>query len=247
VPHRFSTKHGFNEFRDRRVFAYGDRAVSSLAHVLIAISRGLADYLADREGFDADAFEIVHYGIAAGDEPPPYFGGMPRLLCIGRLIPIKGHEVLLQAFAAAREEVPDLTLDLVGTGPLEDELRRVAGDGVRFLGQVAPVQPLIEQSAIVVIPSLGEGFGMVALEAMERARPVIAAAVGGLPEIVGDTGVLVPPGEVEPLRAAILELARDLPRAAELGRAARALALAEFSAERCIERTEALYRRELER
>jgi glycosyltransferase involved in cell wall biosynthesis len=247
VPHRFSTKHGFNEFRDRRLFAYGDRAVSSLAHVLIAISRGLADYLAEREGFDADAFEIVHYGIAAGDEPPPYFGGMPRLLCIGRLIPIKGHEVLLQAFAAAREEVPDLTLDLVGAGPLEDELRRLAGDGVRFLGQVAPVQPLIEQSAIVVVPSLGEGFGMVALEAMERARPVIAAAVGGLPEIVGDTGVLVPPGEVEPLRAAILELARDLPRAAELGRAARALALAEFSEERCIERTEALYRRELGR
>jgi glycosyltransferase involved in cell wall biosynthesis len=76
---------------------------------------------------------------------------------------------------------------------------------------------------------------------------VIAAAVGGLPEIVGDTGVLVPPGEVEPLRAAIVELARDLPGAAELGRAARARALAEFSEQRCTERTENIYRRALAR
>jgi glycosyltransferase involved in cell wall biosynthesis len=244
VPHRFSTKHGFNEFRDSRAFAWGDRAVSGLAHVQIAISRGLAEYLAEREGFDADGFEVVHYGIAAGPEPPPA-PLAPRLLCIGRLIPIKGHEVLLKAFAAAREEVPQLTLDLAGTGPLEAELRAAAGEGVRFLGHVAPVQPLIEQAAIVVVPSLGEGFGMVALEAMERGRAVIASAVGGLPEIVGEAGILVPSGEVEPLRAAIVELARDLPRAAELGRTARARALAEFSEERCIDKTEALYRKAL--
>jgi glycosyltransferase involved in cell wall biosynthesis len=244
IPRRFSTKHGFNEFRDRRVFALGDRAVSSLAHVQIAISRGLAEYLAEREGFDADAFQIVHYGIATDGGPPPP-PDAPRLLCIGRLIPIKGHEMLLRAFAAAREEVPELTLDLAGTGPLEGALQQLAGDGVSFRGHVAPVQPLIEESAIVIVPSLGEGFGMVALEAMERARPVIAAAVGGLPEIVGDTGLLVPPGDVEALRAAIVELARDPRRAAELGRAGRARALAEFSEERCIERIEALYRKAL--
>jgi glycosyltransferase involved in cell wall biosynthesis len=244
VPHRFSTKHGFNEFRDSRLFATGDRSVSRLAEVQIAISRGLADYLAEREGFDAGSFEVVHYGIAAGPDPPPS-PDEPRLLCIGRLIPIKGHAVLLEAFAAARREIPELTLDLAGTGPLEPELRSAAGDGVRFLGHVAPVQPLIERAAAVVVPSLGEGFGMAALEAMERGRPVIASQVGGLPEIVGDTGLLVPTGEAEPLRAAIVELARDLPRAAELGRAARQRALAEFSEERCIERTEALYRKVL--
>ncbi len=61
---RFSTKHGFNEFREGRGFAFGDRTVASLAHVQIAISRGLARYLADTEGFDEESFEIVHYGIA---------------------------------------------------------------------------------------------------------------------------------------------------------------------------------------
>jgi glycosyltransferase involved in cell wall biosynthesis len=153
--------------------------------------------------------------------------------------------VLLEAFAAAREEVPELTLDLAGTGPLERELRAAAGEGVSFLGHVAPVQPLIEQAAIVIVPSLGEGFGMVALEAMERGRAVIAASVGGLPEIIGSAGVLVPSGEVEPLRAALVELARDLPRIEALGAAGRKRALAVFSEERCIERTEALYRRAL--
>jgi glycosyltransferase involved in cell wall biosynthesis len=244
VPHRFSTKHGFNEFRDSRLFAWGDRAVSSLADCQIAISQGLAEYLAEREGFDAGVFQVVHYGIAAGPEPPPP-SPTPRLLCIGRLIPIKGHRVLLEAFAAARAEVPELTLDLAGTGPLEQKLRAAAGEGVRFLGHVAPVQPLIEQAAIVVVPSLGEGFGMVALEAMERGRAVIAASVGGLPEILGDAGVLVPSGEVEPLRAAIVELARDRPRIEALGAAGRKRALAEFSETRCIDRTEALYRKAL--
>jgi starch synthase len=83
---------------------------------------------------------------------------------------------------------------------------------------------------------------------MERGRPVIAARVGGLGEIVvdGETGLLVPSGEIEPLRAAIVELARHLGRAAELGRAGRRRAVAEFSEERCIERTEALYRSALD-
>ena len=99
----------------------------------------------------------------------------------------------------------------------------------------------------MVVPSLGEGFGMVALEAMERARPVIASAVGGLPEIVadGETGIVVPPAEADALAEAIATLAGDLPRAAEMGRAGRTRALEEFTPERCVERVEALYERAL--
>ena len=67
VPLRLSTKHGFNEFREGRFFGIADRSVGSLAHVHIAISQGLAHYLAETEGFDEDDFEIVHYGIASHD------------------------------------------------------------------------------------------------------------------------------------------------------------------------------------
>jgi glycosyltransferase involved in cell wall biosynthesis len=249
VPLRLSTKHGFNEFREGRFFGLADRSVGSLAHVHIAISQGLAHYLAQTEGFDEASFEIVHYGISSRDSVRGYEGSEPRLLCVGRLIPIKGHLVLLRALAQARSRVPGLGLDVAGRGPLEPALKEYArelgiDDAVRFLGFVAPVQAAVEDAAIVVVPSLGEGFGMVALEAMERGRPVIASAVGGLPEIVadGETGLVVPAGDAEALADAIVGLARDLERAAQMGRAGRARALAEFTPERSVERIEELYR-----
>ncbi len=248
VPVRVSTKHGFNEFREGRAFALADRGVASLAHVHIAISRGLADWLSETEGFDSDDFEVVHYGIAPRGEPPSYRDSAPRLLCVGRLIPIKGHIVLLRAFAEARKEVPGLTLDIAGRGPLEPALKALAREldvagAVRFLGYVSPIQDAIEEAAVIVVPSMGEGFGMVALEAMERARPVIAASIGGLGELVddGETGLLVAPGESAPLARAIVQLAGDLELAARMGEAGRRRALTEFLEERCIERTERLY------
>ena len=248
IPVLISTKHGFNPFRDGRAFAVADRTVARLADVHIAISRGLASYLAEREGFSEESFEIVHYGIEAGPEPPPPSGD-PRLAIVGRLIPIKGHDVLLRAVAAVRRELPQVTLRIAGDGPLEHELRATVGelgleDGVTFLGRVAPVAPAFEDAQVVVVSSFGEGFGMVALEAMERGRPVIASAVGGLPEIVEDgrTGLLVPAGDVDALAAAILELVRDPERAAAMGSAGRARALAYFSQDRCTDRIEALYR-----
>jgi glycosyltransferase involved in cell wall biosynthesis len=252
VPVRISTKHGFNEFREAPYFGLADRTVASLAHVQIAISRGLARYLEDVEGFRGADFEIVHYGIDPDGTPAPYAGTTPRLLCVGRLIPIKGHVVLLRAFAEARRELPDLELEIAGRGPLEPALRALChelgiADAVRFLGHVAPVQSAIERAAIVVVPSMGEGFGMVALEAMERARPVIAAAIGGLGELVedGETGLLVPPGESAPLRDTIVRLGGDLELAARMGEAGRRRALAAFLQERCTDRTEILYREAL--
>jgi glycosyltransferase involved in cell wall biosynthesis len=249
VPVRLSTKHGFNEFREGRLFALGDRTLGALAHRQIAISRGLARYLAETEGFPEPDFEIVHYGIAAGPEPEPYSGDEVRFLCVGRLIPIKGHVVLLRAFRRVLDELPEARLDLAGRGPLEHGLKDLArelglGGSVRFLGHVTPIQSAVEQSFAVVVPSLGEGFGMVALEAMERARPVIAAAIGGLEDLVrqGETGLLVPAGEAEPLARSMLELAADPARAAAMGREARRRALERFPEDRCTERTEEVYR-----
>jgi glycosyltransferase involved in cell wall biosynthesis len=249
IPIRLSTKHGFNEFREGRVFALGDRTIGTLAHRQIAISRGLARYLAETEGFAEPDFEIVHYGIVPRQEPAPYDGEAPRFLCVGRLIPIKGHVILLRAFRRVLDERPDAQLDIAGRGVLEHGLKDFARelgllDSVRFLGHVTPIQSAIEQSLAVVVPSLGEGFGMVALEAMERARPVIAASIGGLEDLVrdGETGLLVPPGEAEPLAEAILALANDSARAAAMGRAGRARAIERFPEDRCSDRTEEVYR-----
>ncbi len=254
VPVLASTKHGFNTFRSRRAFAAADRTVGRLVDLHIAISAGLARYLADTEGFAESSFEIVHYGIVPGPEPPPYAGVTPRFAVVGRLVPVKGHDTLLRAVAEAAGVVPGLELEVAGSGPLEQELRAQVSalglDGtVRFLGQVPGAGEVLERAAVVIVPSLGEGFGMVALEAMERGRAVIASAVGGLPEIVtpGETGLLVPPGDAEALAAALVSLAQDPDRARALGRAGRARALASFSQERCTTRTEELYRAALAR
>jgi starch synthase len=90
---------------------------------------------------------------------------------------------------------------------------------------------------------------MVALEAMERGRAVVASAVGGLPEIVadGETGLLVPPGDAGALADAVIELAGDPERARAMGAAGRRRALDVFSQERCTERVATLYDAALDR
>jgi glycosyltransferase involved in cell wall biosynthesis len=248
VPVRISTKHGFNEFRDRRAIAVADRAAARCAHRQIAISAGLARYLSETEGFAPDAFTVVHYGIEPGPEPPPP-PDAPRLVAVGRLIPIKGFDLLLRAFADARQEVPELTLELAGAGPLETELRAAAPDGVVLLGRVSPPAPLYERNAIAVVPSRGEGFGMVALEAAERGRAAIVSDVGGLPEIVaaGETGLVVPAEDIAALTRAIVELARDPERVRALGAAARRRALAQFSESAATDGVVRVYREELKR
>jgi glycosyltransferase involved in cell wall biosynthesis len=246
VPVRITTKHGFNEFRENWFVAAADRAAARFAHRQIAISRGLATYLSDTQGYPADTFTVVHYGIDPGSEPTPP-PAPTRLVAVGRLIPIKGFDLLLRAFAIARRELPDLTLELAGTGPLEQELRSAAPEGVTFLGLVSPIEPCYERNAIVVVPSRGEGFGLVALEAAARARPAIVADVGGLPEIVEDgrTGVVVPPEDVDALATAIVQLAVNPARIAELGAAARRRAATQFSEESVAEGVAAVYREEL--
>jgi glycosyltransferase involved in cell wall biosynthesis len=248
VPVRISTKHGFNEFRSHPLVAAADRFAGRFAQRQIAISNGLADYLAAVEGFPRDAFTVVHYGIAAGPEasPPPR---APRFAAVGRLINIKGFDVLLEAFGTARAEVPELTLEVAGAGPLEGALRASAGPGVHFLGRVSPISEVYERNAVVVVPSRGEGFGMVALEAAERGRPAIVSAVGGLPEIVadGETGLVVPVGDADALARAIVALAKAPERVAEMGAAARLRAIDQFSEVAAVEGVERVYRQELAR
>lgn len=243
VPGRVSTKHGFNEFRSNPAVARADRLAARFAHRQIAISQGLANYLGTVEGFGADAFTVVHYGIDPGTEPTEP-REPTRLAAVGRLIPIKGFDVLLRAFALARDDVPELTLEIAGAGPLEQELRAGAPAGVTFLGRVSPISEVYERGAIVVVPSRGEGFGMVALEAAERGRAAIVSDVGGLPEIVadGETGVVVPPEDAAALARAIASLVRDPELVRTYGAAARRRALAQFSAEAAVDGVERVYR-----
>ena len=121
---------------------------------------------------------------------------------------------MLELAEAAR----GLPLVVVGDGPLRAQLPQA-------LGFVPPAEVggYLERAAVVVCPSQREGYGVVAREAMAYARPVIATAVGGLPDAVvdGETGLLVPPRDVEALRAALERLLGDADLRARLGAAGR--------------------------
>lgn len=147
----------------------------------------------------------------------------------------KGHDVLLRAIAGLRGQPPIRCL-VCGDGSQRAALERLAQDlgiasCVRFLGEQRQVADVLAALDVFVMPSRHEGLGVAVLEAMAMGLPVVASAVGGIPEAVdaGHTGLLVPVEDATALGAAIDELARDLERARGMGVAGRARVLEKFS------------------
>lgn len=195
--------------------------------------------------------EVVYPGVDVGPRPPEAGAARSRgghvLGTAGRLVPIKGLEYLLRSLPIVRASVPDLELEIAGSGPAEaslrDEAHRLGLDGcVNFLGWQDEVP--FHRWNIFAVPSLEEAFGMAALEAMAAGLPVVATAVGGMPELVehGRTGWLVPPADPQALAARLAPLLGDARQQEEMGAAARRRA-GEFSAERMCAAIERLYER----
>lgn len=168
---------------------------------------------------------------------------------VGHLSPVKGHADFLAAAAIVARSQPRARFVLVGDGSLRAELEAQAAslglrDRVLFAGERHDVPAVLAALDVVVLSSHTEGMSNALLEAMAMARPVVATAVGGNPDVVRDgvTGHLVPPREPEALAAALGRVASDLPAAAALGRAARADVAARLSLPRMVARYEALYR-----
>ena len=184
--------------------------------------------------------------------------GLPDglLACaVGRLNREKGFEIAISAVARLAAGRPDLHLVVVGDGEERAGLERLAaglevGERVIFVGAVEPtaVADYLAAADLFVFPTRRDEAGPLVLpQAMACSLPVVASRIGGIPEVVAPAGgapagVLVPPGDVDALARAVDELARDARRRAELGRAARDRAVAEYSIERMTERTVAVYR-----
>jgi glycogen(starch) synthase len=219
--------------------------IVACAEAVLAQARQVAPAIARRASVIRNA--VAAPAVAPG--PLPF--APPRLLCLGRLVPAKGHDVALTAFAALRPRFPALRLALAGDGAARPALERQAAalgiaDAVDFLGWVDPaaVPALLNSATVVVLPSRREGLPLAAVQAALMARPLVAARVGGLPEVVvdGETGLLVDPDDAPGLAAAIARLLARPADAARLGGAARARAGDVLGWKRCVDAYEALYR-----
>jgi glycosyltransferase involved in cell wall biosynthesis len=166
--------------------------------------------------------------------------GHPVVGVVGRLRREKGHAVLLEALSLVVQSVPDVALLVVGDGQerahLEERARGLGLDGhIVWLGARRPEElpGLYGVMDVVAIPSQFEGFGLVAVEAMAAARPVVAFATGGLTEIVADgiSGKLVPPGDRIAFAGALVGLITDREGAVEKGKAGRKIVQSGFSQE----------------
>jgi phosphatidylinositol alpha-1,6-mannosyltransferase len=178
------------------------------------------------------------------DEPaPPPPGAPPSVLIVGRICGeerYKGHEELVAIWPMVRQQVPDARLDIVGTGNAEAALRAraerlglVESGAVRFWGRVSNevLRERYRAASVFAMPSRGEGFGLVYLEAMAAARPCVASYEDAAREVVleGETGLLVRYGDREGLCRVLVELLCDPEKRDRLGRAGRARVLAHFT------------------
>jgi glycogen synthase len=170
---------------------------------------------------------VIHNGVRVADfaDAVPHYEGVKYVFGVGRHVRQKGFDVLLEAAAVLTRD-PEFhhRVLLAGDGPERGPLERRAkelglGDSVRFLGATgrAETAELFRGASVFVLPSRQEPFGIVNLEAMAAGTPVVATAVGGVPEFVanGATGILVKPGDPQALANAIRESIVEPARAAE--------------------------------
>ena len=189
---------------------------------------------------------------AAADRAPLaalFPGRSPAVLChASNFRPVKRPLDLVRIFAAVRARAGrDTALVLAGDGPerprVEAEVARLGlSRDVAFAGATRDLAPLLRASELFLLPSESESFGLAALEAMSSGVPVIGSRVGGLPEVVGEGGLLFPVGDCDGMADAALRLLADEPRRARLARAARDRAVSLFEKGPVVTRWEALYK-----
>jgi len=235
-----------------------DRVTRPRADAVVAVSHAIAESLI-AHGTSADRLLVIHNGVdvealarqAAHDPLPEPVRELARsrvtlVGVLSRLEPVKGVADFVRAAAlvpvsAGTDPERPARFVIAGSGSQAQHIRELRAelgldDRVLVVEQTPSAAALLGVCDIVVVPSLSEGFGIVAAEAMALGKPVVATAVGGLPEVVEDgvTGVLVPAADPKALAGAIEALLRDPSRAAAYGTAGRARAEERFAVTRMV-------------
>ena len=236
IPYSF-TLHGPADFLEPYRWRIDEKAararfVATISHY----ARSQLMFFSDPAHWDR--FHIIHCGVNPDLYASPGTGQTQdelQLLFVGRIAPVKGLRLLVEAMTRLKDELPHLSLTLVGDGPdrrvIEDAARPL-GDRVRFTGYLSQseVAQVLGSADICVLPSFAEGVPVFLMEALAGGKPVIATQVAGVGELVenGESGLLIPPGDVESLMTAIRTLAADPARRAAMGAKGRLRVRQEF-------------------
>ena len=233
------------------------------ADAVVALAETHAQFLAERYAIPRGKLAVIPNGVdlelfrpdgdgasfdSAQDRSARARLGLPEqgflVGAVGRLHPLKGMDVLCHAAASVLRHLPTVRFAIIGEGPQRAELEGLVRESrvearVHFLGRRSDVAELLPAFDLFALPSRSEALPMAVMEAMACGRPVVASAVGCVPELVehGVTGLCVPADDAERLAEAIVELASDPTRAREMGREGRRRAEERFNIEQAVEST----------
>jgi glycosyltransferase involved in cell wall biosynthesis len=218
------------------------KKLARMPDAVFAVSEQVRRHCIDVDDIAPDRVSTVHNGLDLARWPERVNRGQstpPVIASLGNIRRVKGHDVLLRAFALVRYEFPSVRLALGGAvletafmeelTSLIDELE--LAESVSFEGNVQDQQRFLQDVSIFVLPSRSEGFSNAIVEAMAASLPVIATDVGGNAEAVkdGDTGLIIRSEDVDGMATAILRLLRDPGEARQMGRAGRKRVVEEFT------------------
>ena len=247
TAHGWAFTPGVPSFR-AAVYRRIERLVAPLASRIITVSEFDRRLALEARVAGEDRVVTVHNGIP---DVPPALRAEPgrtpvRLVMVARFGPQKDHPTLLRALAGLSNYRWDL--DLVGEGPLSGQMEALAAslgirDRVHFLGQRMDVDRILANAQISLLVTNWEGFPLSILEAMRAGLPVVASGVGGVGESVrdGETGYLIPPGQIEPLHDRIRRLLVDPQLRVRLGGLGRTVYGEHFTLEQTVTKTLAVY------
>ncbi len=254
VPIRVATFHSIFAESERRPLGrplYGalDFLVRRCANRFISVSETVAAQLL-RAGFDPGHVFTIPNGVPVSE--PRRIPAEPtrqlRIAVVGRLVPVKGHAILLEALASLPADVGDVECLIVGDGPeregLESEARRLGvSSKTQFLGYRTDAVEIVANCDLLCLPSLTEALPFAALEAAAHGVPIVASRVGGLAIHFTDqeTAKLVPPGDPHALAAALAACARDRREAHAMGERGRLMVADRFSIARTLSETAFAY------
>ncbi len=232
-----------------------------LAKLISVSNNGIADIMKHNVGLRADSIVAVQNGLDCQRFLLPRTEARVDIVkeieaddfvfaMIGRLAPVKNHVRLIHAFNAVAASMPEAKLLIVGSGPLEAQLKSIVAElptrsQIKFLGYREDIPALLKCIDVYLMPSAREGLPMALMEAMVSGVPVITSDRGGMKEVVGDTkcGYLIDPDSIDNMAAALSKmLAHSATEREAMGNNAKTRILENFTAEKMADAYETIYK-----